>query len=759
MKRYSGKKRMSALAMAVLTAAASGIPAAAAPIGSGVTPSYDEAYYATLDYYGNLQEGSVVKSYALNGAASLTDYGVYDEVVNLTDSTPVSLGEGRADFQFSEAPGRFYFEGKTARPFQELPWTVTLRYTLNGVPVQAEELAGKQGVVEIQMDVVPNVNASAYARFNYTLEAMAVFNQDDILSLEAEGAQVQLVGNLRTVLFVALPGEEEHFTIRVGSDDFSFGGMTILMVPATLGQLQEVAKLSQRKDELEEDYRALSGSLDALLDAMEGIQGGLYASASGLDQLNAARGTISGGKGLLYDDAGVLRGDLSAVADLLEPVEERVRVLSETITSSKAALNEMTDTTVSLKDQLGSLEKSLKELEKGTKEVKYFMQDAADLENSLHKLEKALNNTKAPSIGSDGQLAKVIAVHAAYKEKDQQAFMEKMLVLQGKSAEEIAGIKQLLGLTQEQADAAGMLTQWQAAQGAAQQMDTLFNAKDQMTFQAFCGQLPGVTPEQAAQMDQLWQVYSEIDSIQGDLSSTLNAVTRPTANVVGELAGLCEQLDDLADYLDGAKDLTAALGQTSGKMSAILDSVDSLRNTLNGYEPTLQEGLTNLGGLSNTAAGTLRDMETLMSDMEELMKNSGRQLDAGSKQTLSGLSASLRQIAAALEAAEDVRDAKSAVNGIVEDTWHEYTGDVNNLLMMDAGAQAVSLTDPRNPAPSSVQILIRTQEIKADGEGGAAPAAQPLSARTAPSGEPATFWGRVAQMFKDFWKALTGIFR
>ena len=36
----------------------------------------------------------------------LTDflYGVYDEVVNLTDGTPVSLGEGRAAFQFEQAP-------------------------------------------------------------------------------------------------------------------------------------------------------------------------------------------------------------------------------------------------------------------------------------------------------------------------------------------------------------------------------------------------------------------------------------------------------------------------------------------------------------------------------------------------------------------------------------------------------------------------------------------------------------------------------
>ena len=60
--------RALALALAALTVAGCVAPAAAAPIDSGVTPTYDEAYYATLDYYGNLLEGSVVKSYALNGA-------------------------------------------------------------------------------------------------------------------------------------------------------------------------------------------------------------------------------------------------------------------------------------------------------------------------------------------------------------------------------------------------------------------------------------------------------------------------------------------------------------------------------------------------------------------------------------------------------------------------------------------------------------------------------------------------------------------
>ena len=276
-------RRTTALAMCAVLLLGS-IPAFA--VDDGVKPTYDEAYYAMTDYYGNLTDGSVVKSYTTNGAESLTDYGDYDEIVNLTNGLVPTTAAGKAVFQFAKdaIPDHFYFEGKTAKPFAQLPWTLAVHYTLNGVPTKAEDLAGKTGVVEISIDAIPNENASEYARNNYTLEAMAVFNQDDILSLEAPGAQVQLVGNLRAVLFIGLPGEECHFTIRVGSDDFSFGGMTFLMVPATLSQLEEISKLSERKDDLEDNYNKLSSSLDVLLDSMSGISGSLYATANGLDR-------------------------------------------------------------------------------------------------------------------------------------------------------------------------------------------------------------------------------------------------------------------------------------------------------------------------------------------------------------------------------------------------------------------------------------------------------------------------------------------
>ena len=455
MTRQTMRKRVSALALAAVLTVTLSVPAGAAEaIGNGVAPVYDEAYYATLDYYGNLLKGSVVKSYAMNGLDCLTDYGAYDEVVNLTDSSAPVAGEGgRTSFQFpGGAPDHFYFEGKTKKPFEDLPWTIALRYTLNGVPARAEDLAGKQGVVEILLDIVPNESASSYARYNYTLAATALFNQDDILSLEAEGAQVQLVGNLRTVLFLCLPGEEQHFTIRVGSNDFSFGGLTVLMMPATLAQLEEIAKLSQRKDDLEEDYRALSGSLDELLDALADIQNGLYASAKGLDQLDAARGTFSGGKGALYSGTDRLREDLGDLAEVLAPVEQRVQVLSQTVTDSTAVLNEMTDATVTLQGQLADMEEALYGLEQGTYDLRSVIRLAAGMENSLLRLESALGGVHVGggSVATDsrGLVEKVKNVHGAYAAEDTETFLQKMLEAQGVGSAEArakaAGMNQLL---------------------------------------------------------------------------------------------------------------------------------------------------------------------------------------------------------------------------------------------------------------------------------------------------------------------------
>ena len=871
-------------ALAALMALGS-IPAAA--IDDGVTATYDEAYYAMTDYYGNLTDGSVVKSYRTNGIATVTDYGDYDEVINLTDGTAPSQTGGKTVFQLDESdlPNTFYFEGKTAKPFAQLPWTLSVSYTLNGVPTKAEDLAGKTGVVEINLDAVPNEGASEYARNNYTLEAMAVFNQDDILSLEAPGAQVQLIGNLRAVLFIGLPGEECHYTIRVGSDDFSFGGMTFLMVPATLSQLEEITKLSERKDDLEENYNKLSGSMDSLLDAMAAMTGSLNASASGLDQLNQARNIFSNGKGSIYSGTDALRADLSNLADVLEPVEGQITALSKTITSSKATLNSMVDAVKDLRKDLEDVEDALEDLRDGKGDLKAVLRASGDLQSSLNSLRKALGDTSAsvpeepvikPGTGTElkEQMKQVVQLHGIYEKAEAgsaEAFFTSMLALQGKTNTEIAAAVPVLCDTLKKIQDGKLSLEAVAAlnpDGATLIGLYLQINKKGMSFQKFCESvLPAKYPDKstseikklAKMMNDLWLVYasgdttgqtlsadfyetyadvledeaiyalsdsllqndgpdssdsestagadakssesdsstdtgngsaageqadnaensgdqdedlgendkpndaiidlitdgidnaaSQINDLQKKLNGAMNTVVPPTQNVLRDLAALCGELNGLTDMLDDADDLTDAIRDSSADLRSILGDVEDLRDTLNDYEPTLQESLKTVSSLSNSAVKTIRDTQSLVTDTENLMKSTGSTLDSGTKQTLEGLAAVLRSTAKTMSTANQIKDAKSSICDIIEDTWDEYTGDVNNLLLMDATADAVSLTDSRNPAPQSIQVPIRTQEITVPDE-------DETETETAAAAQ-TTFWGRVAQMFKDFWSAITGLF-
>ena len=972
----TAKRQLLRFGSCVLSAllALSSVPVSA--VDNGVSPVYDEAYYAMTDYYGNLTEGSVVKSYLTNGYSTLTDYGQYDEVLNLTDGTVPSSAGGMTTFRFDAgtAPSHFYFEGKTTRPFEALPWTLAVSYKLNGVPTRAEELAGKTGVVEINLDAIPNPDAIEYARNNYTLEAMAIFNQDDILSLEAPGAQVQLIGNLRAVLFIGLPGEECHYTIRVGSEDFSFGGLTFMLVPATLSQLEEIAKLSERKDDLEDNYNKLSGSLDSLLDALYSMTGSLNASASGLDKLNEARGIFSGGKGVLYDGTDALREDLSNLSELLDPVEGQIETLSRTISDSKSVLNSMSNTSSDLRDELEDLEDALDRLE-STGDLHDVL---SKLSGSLVSLRNALGVTgstvkkdtteaidNVQGVGSK-TIEQLKAAHSAYA-SDRQTYYTLVLKKQGLEETQAASLAKVAAgaMAAGSVDAAttalkGQLTQLELAYAAAATEDEkaeieaniigikaaiqylpaleqAYQSKEAMSFQTFCQKVLGQSPADAKQTADLWLLYAsgklktdagtttitgellqndpeegsgsdsgsvsgsgsnsgsesvggspsdsespsgggsdagsntnagnnsgnitgsgstgssdnnsqnnasgdsndttgdgstpsapaeggengtngnegetgntgagsvttgdnnattteggetgadggkgetggstaatpgesesvggaaidliaggldsatkQIKDLQSGLYTTMDNIAKPTGRVIDDLAALCARLSELTSLLNKAEDLTSALSGASGELRSILKDAEELQDLLDEYEPTLQETLKTVSSLSVSANKTIRDTQKLVTDTEALLKAAGTPLDAGTKQSLEALASVLRGAARTMSTAGKIKDAKTSICEIIEDTWDEYTGDVNNLLLMDATAEAVSLTDSRNPAPQSIQVLIRTQEItepEEDDEEAAAAAA-----------EKTTFWGRIAQMFKDLWAAVTGLF-
>ena len=787
-------------------------------VDDGVEPTYDEAYYAMTDYYGNLTEGSVVKSYTVNGASSLTDYGDYDEIVNLTDDRVPTSAAGGNVFSFDgDAPEHFYFEGKTAQPFEDLPWTLSVHYTLNGVAAKAEDLAGKTGVVEIQIDAIPNENASEYAKRNYTLEAMALFKQDDILSLEAPGAQVQLIGNLRAVLFIGLPGEECHYTIRVGSNAFSFGGMTFLMVPATLSQLQEIATLSQRKDDLEENYEKLSQGIDALLDSLGGISSGLYSAANGLDQLNAARETLSQNSGTLSWQADAVLGDLNALNSslatlpghldrgkkLLSDTEKDVKALNAALTEARDELEDIQVDVKALKTDLArisaassasasdleALGKKADTLGKHLDKLSAILQaielrlrgEGVDVDGmTLPQLQDALEQARMldrifRSVGSGEDLdfqefaVAVLMVQAAQKGQEltaEDAAAQAQALSDARDAVN-ALIPQVMaqyekdGVTLTEDEAAAIaLQQLEAKQPGitrtyetARELDRIYTSLAGDGFlnekQFFAAVLYLQTKDMAkalAQSEILWKLLTGADNLVSnaqELCDLLGYEKGLSGDVAALLRGVSAAIDDL-------NRVTAKAGDLSESLSDVLDSVDTIRDRAEKEVPKLQSALTDLKSVTVSLNTTLSDSTAFLGSFRSVLKSAGKQADSGAKETLDGLAAALRSTAGSLSKTGQVKDAKDNISGLIEDTWNEFTGENNNLLLMDATAEAESLTGSRNGAPQSVQVLIRTQEIKeTEAE---------QSEEEQPETESLTLWQRIGKLFQHIGSAITGIF-
>ena len=182
----------------------------------------------------------------------------------------------------------------------------------------------------------------------------------------------------------------------------------------------------------------------------------------------------------------------------------------------------------------------------------------------------------------------------------------------------------------------------------------------------------------------------------------------------------------------------------------MLDSVDTIRDRTEKEVPKLQSALTDLKSVTVSLNTTLSDSTAFLGSFRSVLKTAGKQADSGAKETLDGLAAALRSTAGSLSKTGQVKDAKDNISGLIEDTWNEFTGENNNLLLMDATAEAESLTDSRNGAPQSVQVLIRTQEIKET------EAERPDEEQ--PETESLTLWQRIGKLFQHIGSAITGIF-
>ena len=185
---------------------------------------------------------------------------------------------------------------------------------------------------------VPNTYASDYYKNNMMLVCATGIDMSKALSIDAPGAQIQSFGTYKLVMFMGLPGEENTFTVRIGSNDFESMGLIMFMTPATTSALDIMSSMRDIKDRLENSGDNLYTGVSSMLSTMQAVQGSLSSMSSGISGIDQVRKQLIKDRGTLdprTDAALNALDELTGKSDSLIP---ELNSAKETLTDRKSVV-------------------------------------------------------------------------------------------------------------------------------------------------------------------------------------------------------------------------------------------------------------------------------------------------------------------------------------------------------------------------------------------------------------------------------------
>ena len=381
--------------------------------------SADETMYVNLDWYGQPEAVNVVKGCSLNGLRSFTDYGTYLNVENMSTMDAPEISGDQVKWNLSQDAGeRFYYKCAMDPEQVELAWNFDISYKLNGVPANADELAGASGLVEIHIEAEPNARARLYDRNNMLLAAAVPVDMSKCRSVEAEGAQTQSLGDTTAVVFTALPGEKGDYTVRIGTDSFETVGVILSMFPGTLEDLEHIKDLKEAKDTWQDAGDELYDSLEQMALSVEDMREGVELAQSGAAAAERARQKWSGAKDSILAGNDQALASLSALSSQMEKMVPHLETAKDAAEVIHSSMNDIVTTLGEMQEPLRKLHTRLRGIKSGASGVAEALPELeADMETLLALDAKLQANEQVILTGLSGLQGTLADLEMDYEEE------------------------------------------------------------------------------------------------------------------------------------------------------------------------------------------------------------------------------------------------------------------------------------------------------------------------------------------------------
>ena len=555
----------------------------------------EEVIYANLT-----SSGDIEKIYAVNifEDKDIVDYGVYEKVKNMNTMDKINYSNGKITIQNSE--DKLYYQGVMKQNTQ-MPWTIKVRYKLDGVEYAPSELAGKSGKLEISISIKENKNCKKNFFENYALQTVVQLDTNLCENIKSDEATMANVGGLKQLTYTILPGNEKDIKITTDVTDFEMSEIQVNGINLNLGL---------DKDSI--DTSSLTGELDKLKDAVNDLDDGANELNDGAKKLDDGAVTLTDGIKTIQEGLDQLNSKSSSLtsgsSEVLSALKTIQSSLNNVSTSSKD-LKQLSSASTSIKSGIDSLVNGLKTVDSSIDTYNSSLKKAGL--NSASEL--AQKNKQA--ISALGITSTQRKLYSAYTSGGSQAVSAELAKLaQAGDSEAVALYKQV------SAGNTDAVTQYVQAAGKLISVETLLKA-DASYIEGSSKLINGIDAQMSTSSSQttlmsgavsLQTNYKKFDASIQDLVSSLNNLM---ANMTQLKSGINKLTDNYATLDSGIKEYTSAVNKITNGYSKVYEgALDLVSGT-----HSLYKGTTELTDGTGEFKGETSDLDSKVDDEVDSM--------------------------------------------------------------------------------------------------------------------------------------------
>lgn len=555
----------------------------------------EEVIYANLT-----SSGDIEKIYAVNifEDKDIVDYGVYETVKNMNTMDKINYSNGKITIQNSE--DKLYYQG-IMKQNTEMPWTIKVRYKLDGIEYAPSELAGKSGKLEISISIKENKKCKKNFFENYALQTVVQLDTNLCENIKSDEATMANVGGLKQLTYTILPGNEKDIKITSDVTDFEMSEIQVNGINLNLGL---------DKDSI--DTSSLTGELDKLKDAVNDLDDGANELNDGAKKLDDGAVTLTEGIKTIQDGLDQLNSKSSSLtsgsSEVLSALKTIQSSLNNVSTSSKD-LKQLSSASTSIKSGIDSLVKGLKTVDSSIDTYNSSLKKAGL--NSASELAQK-NKQALSALGITNTQRKL---YSAYTSGGSQAVSAELAKLaQAGDSEAVELYKQV------SAGNTDAVTQYVQAAGKLISVETLLKA-DASYIEGSSKLINGIDAQMSTSSGQttlmsgavsLQTNYKKFDASIQDLVSSLNNLM---ANMTQLKSGINKLTDNYATLDSGIKEYTSAVNKITNGYSKVYEgALDLVSGT-----HSLYKGTTELTDGTGEFKGETSDLDSKVDDEVDSM--------------------------------------------------------------------------------------------------------------------------------------------